>query len=136
MDAGGVQGFIGVHVADAGDDGLVAQQGLDGGLAMAQALGEDLRGKIGLQGLRAQFDGDAALIRQQPHAAELARVAEGDIGAVEMDYGPRILVRGIVAEQQGAGHLQVNHQQIVTVQVDEEILAAPAEPGDALTDET
>ena len=54
MESRGKQGFVGVDVADAGDDPLVEKNGLDRGASLHQRLAQPVGGEIVAQGLGAE----------------------------------------------------------------------------------
>jgi hypothetical protein len=107
MDAGGKEGFIGVHVADTGEKGLVAEHSLDHSRALCQKLGQNLSGEIWLQGLRTELAHDRGFILYQPHHTQFAGIAKAELGSiVEMENSSKVRVRfrrgGV--EQQRAAH--------------------------------
>ena len=136
MDPRREQRLVGVDVADAGDDALVEERGLDrrlaarerarqvGGRPVAQRLGPELAGEPGL----------GAVLGDAP-GAEAARVGVGEVGAVVEQRAraqeARSLSGGAAQPEQVAGHAQVDEQRGAVVELDDQVLAAPAERLDA-----
>jgi len=133
MDPSLEEGFIGVHVADARDERLVEENGLNGRLAVFQDFPQRGRGEGGVEGLYAQHTVYSRLIVSEPHHAEFTGVAEMDSRAVvQVKYGAGILIVGRI-DQQGAGHFHVHDQDAAAVQMKKEIFAAAGEPEYFLT---
>ncbi len=88
MDSGSKQGFIGIHIADTGDEGLVTEESLYRRRALAQALSQNLRGKVSFQGFRAELTDNGIGIFYQPHCPKLAWVAKVEIDFfIQVEYG-------------------------------------------------
>ena len=82
-DPGVVEGLVGVDVADAVEEGLVEERGLDGGLAVAEEGDEvferDGQGFAAGAGVGGSCDGEPAEAAGVDEA-ELPAAAEGDNG--------------------------------------------------------
>ncbi len=76
MDSGSKQGFIGIHIANASNEGLVTEESLYWRGAVIKALSQNLRGKVGFQGFRTKLTHNRIAILYQPHHPQLARVAK------------------------------------------------------------
>jgi hypothetical protein len=83
------QGFIGIHIADAGDNILVNQDSFKRRLAPSQELGQHSGRKARLQRLGAKPADNAILILDQLHLAKFAGVAKEDTAAViQVEHSP------------------------------------------------
>ena len=82
-DSGVVEGLVGVDVADAVEEGLVEERGLDGGLAVAEERDEvferDGEGFFAGAGVGSRADGEAAEAAGVDEA-KLFAAAEGEDG--------------------------------------------------------
>lgn len=78
--AGGEEGFVGIDIAEAGDQALVEEGGLDGSAGGSEESGEAGGGEVerfGAEVLRGGLDG-----RQKPDGSEAAGVAKAELGGV------------------------------------------------------
>ena len=76
VQAGAKEGFVGVNVAQTGDDALVEQQRLEAAAMPAQQGGQLGDGEGAAERLDAQFAGRGGEIRRVYDASELAWIAE------------------------------------------------------------
>ena len=81
MNTGSEEEFVGIDVADTGDDSLVAEQGLDGGGALGNAGLKHINGEVGAQRLRAEASQKRIRLLDQPDLAQLARVDKAEFAA-------------------------------------------------------
>jgi len=127
MDARHKESFVGVDVADASDELLVEQQGLEGSLALpdeSRKLGE---GKILGQGFRPQTAHHLVLVSDQVDPSEFAHVKKAQLSSVvQVKDGVAIFVGRSVAgpDRQLSGHLEVDEEAVAPGQVEDEILAS------------
>ena len=113
VDACPVEGFVGVDVADAGDAGLIEEEGFDGAVAVGEGVGE-LGGGEG-EGVGSEVvEGVAS--REEPYAAEAAWVAVDEAAcgcavALEVPGGVDVVgLWGALAgrdDEELAGHAEV-----------------------------
>ena len=138
VEAGPEEGFIGVDVADAGEHGLVEQDGLDGASRSARGVGEhrafdDERvGPERLPGDRAEaLDG-----ADGTKAAEATWIAEEHdrIAGVDGPHGMHMSVDGhgvrIVDDEHLSAHAELDDEAATVVGDDGELLATTFERGD------
>jgi len=92
VDTGGEKGFVGIHIADTGDEILVDDDRLDGGFASGETLLQEFAGEAAPQRLRAEPAGNLSRLVKQPDSPEFPGVAEVDGGTiVEVNDGSRKL---------------------------------------------
>src|SRR5579883_2429730 len=118
MDAGGEEALVGVDVAQAREEFLIEQEGLDAGFT-AQA-----RAKIfeaDLQGLGAERG-----LGSEGYAPELARVVVEQDAVVEREDGVGVLA-GVTRNEQLPGHAEMDSQGAL-VQREDDKLASPVHP--------
>ncbi len=109
-DAGAEEGFVGVDVADAVQDGLVEECGFDGELAAAEEFGEGFRGDGG------GFGAGAGVGAEGTEAAEAAGVDEAEFAAVgEGEDGVGVGGPGDLGggDEEAAGHAEVDEELVV-----------------------
>lgn len=82
MQAGAVQRFVGVNVADPGDDGLIEQECFERAAARSEERPQCLRGETARQRFGAQPAGYFIRIVNQVEAAKFSAVAEPQVFAV------------------------------------------------------
>jgi len=75
------EGLVSVNVPDSGHHRLVHQQGFDLAVVFPDSLDEAVGGEIGRQGIWPERADDFTVIGGQPEAAELAGIAEEEIGS-------------------------------------------------------
>ena len=133
VQTGQEEGFVGVDVADPGDEALVEQHGLDGGATTTQPAPEGVAVEGGIDGVGAELGERLGGVIHQVERAELADVDEAQLAAVvEGQAGAEEVVggRGGGAVAQGAGHPQVDDQERALAEADEQVLAVPADVRD------
>jgi len=77
VDTAVEEGFIGIDVADAGDEALVEQGGLDGAAGFGQARNQ--LGRANLQRLGAKIAVICLTVAEPPDAAEAAGIDEAEL---------------------------------------------------------
>jgi histidine triad (HIT) family protein len=135
VDAGAKERFVDVDVAEAADQPLVEQDGLDLAGAAAQALLKPLRGELLFQRLtsKALLQARQLVVLKVGDAAELALVGEAQVEvAVELDGQSLEAERGLGAwyGTQLAGHAQVNDDGRPIVKFDNQVLGTAPDLGD------
>ena len=115
MNFGGKQGFIGVHIADAGDESLVEKYGFYRSLVFVQPFSQNLHCEIRSQRLRAEFAGNGSVIFQQPQRSQTSAVCKNELRTiVKVKDNSGITVSFTWVEKQGAGHLEVDNQRVTS----------------------
>jgi hypothetical protein len=114
-DAGAEECFVGVDIADAVEERLVEQGGLDGGLATAKEADEVFKGD--LEGLFAwagvAVSGGDLVGGEDGEAAEAAGVDEAElVAAREAEDGVRVRWDGDlgVGDEEAAGHAEMDEE--------------------------
>jgi len=106
MDAGAKQGFIGINIADAADEGLVEQQGLDTDFVALERAHEIFARDFKRFGAKpGDADGESLAEFQ---TSELAAIVEQQRTFIEGEDGVGMLA-GLAAQQQPAGHAKMKH---------------------------
>ena len=120
-DAGAVEGFVGVDVADASEDGLVEKGRFDAGAFGADVLGELVGCKAPRFG--AEFGVGGYGVVDGPQSGPSSGVVEFDAPVVvEVEGGSTVSDRVVfgVSDVEGAGHSHVEHEvRLGLVAVDE-----------------
>ncbi len=146
MEARRPERFVSVDVADAGDERLIEQEGLQPAPARSKESAEPSQREVVAEWLGPRsgenrrparlghgFTGDR-IDRIDADPAELANVAEPQLATIiEREDGPHVLIgpgRGGNHEQL-PGHLQVDRHDRAARQADHELLAATADRLDA-----
>ena len=80
--SGGVEYLVGVHIANAGDDGLVNEDRFDRGRLFFKALRQNLRREIWGKWLGAEFAKDVAKVFREPYPGERSWITEEDLIAI------------------------------------------------------
>ena len=139
VQAGAVQAFIHIDVAQPSQKGLIEQQGFQLPAVCLQTPVQVSWGESFVKRLRAKTANHAGLILHQPGAPELAWIVESQAAAVIQRYDQPV-VEGILAiiwlDSQITAHAQVNEQIIRSKVQDQKLPAPPGTadglPGDAL----
>lgn len=143
--------FVGVNIADTGDDCLVKQRRLDARVCPSlQPFFHDMPGKARLKRLRADFAHEIDVRhfgrRQQAHPAELTLVVKKQRAAIRKGQrNARRTVRqipdkrtagvpgaepfAVAAEHQLPGHFQVNNKRVAAGQINDQYLGPAAHRG-------
>jgi hypothetical protein len=111
--SGFVEGLIGVHVADAGNDFLIAQEGFHGYIMLPQSLSQRPRREAMIQRLGAQCTYYLVLVLHQPHASELPLICEMQAAVViQMQNRPGMGIGNCRAglDQEATGHLEMKQE--------------------------
>ena len=120
MDAGAVQRLVGVDVADAGDPLLVEQERLDRRAAALRERAQVRAGEVRLERLEprraAKNASSASGAERQLARPEAARVDEHSSPSPRSKRHARVRRPLGRAQQQRAGHPQVQHQEDVVVE--------------------
>ena len=126
------KGFIGVDVADAGDEALIQQRCFDRTASPGKARNQFIRTHC--QRLGPEVFVMCLTVAQPPDAAETTGVAEAKLG-VAGEIGDQVRVRlnglGVGFYCQTAGHSEVDAEGVAGVEADENFLAAPCDAGDS-----
>ena len=137
MDAGPVERFRGVDVANADDHRGVHQKVLDGRRSSAGEIGKSGAVEPGRQGLDAEMPevpvAHQTLCRRDEGDAETTRIPEAK-PAARSEFEAKVLMvherRGPIDESQAAAHSEVQYQRLATGSVDPQVLRAPAQADD------
>ena len=124
------QRLVGVDVADARDEPLVDEQRLEPRPAAADPRPERLEREPVVERLRADPVERVVVRDVQPDPPELAHVAEPQLGAVvERERQPLVGVdrQRRRDDEQLPGHLEVDGEERAAREVDDDLLAAPAD---------
>ena len=148
LEAGPEKSLADVDVAEAGDDALVHEEGLEVGLPPQRAPGQIGAVEIVAQRLDAEAGEEGILgeiaLRDQRHVAEAAGVVVGDDGAaghgedqvvvlsviavlVDVLAERQVPLAAAVGDGQPPGHAEVHGQHLVPIEMDQDVLGAPAE---------
>ena len=128
------QRLVGVDVPDAHDERLVHEQRLEAGPPPAQPCPPCPQREPRVERLGAEVVEGVVVRRVQPDPPELAHVPEADLAAVvEHQGGALVRIHGDAGRhhEQLPGHLEVDRQEGAAVEVDQHVLAAPADALDA-----
>ena len=109
-DSGAEEAFVGVDIADAGEEALVKEGGLDGSFSFAEERGEIFRGdgeglETGGQKCRTLAE---VFVRQATETAGIDEAEFAAAGECDARVGVRRDGRGGIGDEQAAGHAEVH----------------------------
>src|SRR5580704_12636553 len=116
------QGFVGVDVSHAAQEGLIQQQRLDARLALLQEAQKILQPNV--QRVRTQRLRAPQQARSPLDPSEMPDIVVNQQAFIQLENGSRVRA-GLGIEQQLAGHSQMNRQYAV-VQLQHNELAMPS----------
>lgn len=137
-DAGFVERFVDVDVAEAREPALVEEDGLDRRGAPFQDSAEVGEAEVAVDRLRAEPGGEGGDVVEEIPGAELAEVRPAQVVAVvERNLRALVLLRriGRLPPEHPAGHAEMGDEGSAVVEREEQVLAATAEGGDGPADE-
>ena len=130
MQPGIEECLIGVDVADAGDHGLVKQEGFQQTLATPNDGGKGFGREFIGERFRTKAPQDFLRVLNKVNTAEFARIAEAQLLAtVEFEDRMRVFIdrQGCVNHSEMTGHAQMDDQRLIPGEREDEELGAAAD---------
>ena len=133
MEASGGERFVGVDVAEAGDERLVKEEGFELSLALMQDTPQSTGGEGRPEGFEPEAGGRGREIACVGDGPELTRVAEQTLASVvQLPDGSNVsrCAVGLVGPFEATAHAEVQEQMGIVLQVEDEELATSLYAGD------